>query len=148
MCYPIKKEDARAGKKFNRNTGKYNAVKKRLSSLKNKLKNIDKLYNEDFEVILQKEDSEDTLFYLDPPYFGKEKFYANHNFGINDHKRMADALKKIKGRFIVSYYYYPELEEWFPKDKYHWGQKDYTNTSGAIKGKEVKIGTEILIMNF
>lgn len=43
-----------------------------------------------------------ALFYVDPPYVGTEKYYEG-SFGIDDHKRLANALHKIKGRFILSY---------------------------------------------
>ena len=35
----------------------------------------DESYNEDFELIINKFDSVDTFFYLDPPYYGKEFYY-------------------------------------------------------------------------
>ncbi len=42
------------------------------------------------------------MFYVDPPYLGTEKFYDN-SFTLEDHIRLRDQLKIIKGKFILSY---------------------------------------------
>lgn len=59
--------------------------------------------NLDFEMCIQKYDKEETLFYLDPPYFNTESYYKNVEFTIEDHKRLRDLLKNIKGKFLLSY---------------------------------------------
>lgn len=56
----------------------------------------------DFERLLKTYDRPDALFYLDPPYFRAEKYYAA-GFDKEDHMRLHDALSSIKGRFILSY---------------------------------------------
>lgn len=56
----------------------------------------------DFERVLKTYDRPDALFYLDPPYFNAEKYYAV-SFGAEDHMRLHDVLSRIKGRFILSY---------------------------------------------
>ena len=76
--------------------------------------------------------------------------YAFSTFTKDDHKLLADKLQNIKGRFILSYYNFEGLEEWFPQDKFHWEKKNYIlfaamakNGTGRNKKKE-----ELLIMNF
>lgn len=59
--------------------------------------------NIDFEKIIQDRDKEDTLFYCDPPYYNTEKYYQNVEFRKEDHVRLFEKLKDIKGKFIVSY---------------------------------------------
>lgn len=56
----------------------------------------------DFADLIKVYDRKDALFYLDPPYVGTEKYYKV-SYVPEDHQRLADALKKIKGRFILSY---------------------------------------------
>lgn len=56
----------------------------------------------DFADLLKVYDRKDALFYLDPPYVNAEKYY-NVSYAPEDHQRLADALKKIEGRFILSY---------------------------------------------
>ena len=129
---------------------KFEAFVKRLFNpeFQRKLKNITKTYNLDFEEFIKKVDNEKILIYADPPYYNTENYYSFHNFGKKDHERLAKTLKNMKGRFILSYYYFPELEKWFPKNKYRWETKEFTKAAAAKKGKKQNKGTEILIMNF
>lgn len=101
----------------------------------------------DFGDIVTKYDGEKSYFYCDPPYYKTEKYYANHDFGIDTHERLAKTLKGIDGHFSLSYYDFPQLSEWFPKDKYEWKSRDFAKASMAKSGKSQTKGTEILIMN-
>lgn len=58
--------------------------------------------NKDFENCIRVYDRPGTLFYLDPPYYGTERYY-DVGFPLEDHKRLFECLKHIKGRFILSY---------------------------------------------
>ena len=118
---------------------------------------ITHVHNLDFEKVIEMYDNEKAYFYCDPPYVlsetiskaGGELYYSNHTFELKDHKRLANCLKNIKGKFSLSYYYFPELEIWFPKDKFHWEQKDFTKPSSSTKtGQKQTVGTELLIMNY
>jgi DNA adenine methylase len=57
-------------------------------------------------------DRPETLFYLDPPYWGCETDYGDQ-FARADFKRMADQLQAVQGRFILSVNDKPELREMF-----------------------------------
>jgi len=59
--------------------------------------------NEDFEKIIRHYDREDTLFYLDPPYYFTEGCYEDVGFTRADHERLASVLFAVKGRWILSY---------------------------------------------
>ena len=102
--------------------------------------------NSDFEEVVQKYDSPTTYFYMDPPYWKTENYYSNHEFDSGDHERLANCIKQIKGKFSLSYYDFPLLSEWFPKDEYRWEQKDFSKAASTKKEKNV--GTELLIMNY
>lgn len=134
--------------------GKY---KSKFDSFKNKLQipgwqeHFDKITiteNLDFEDIFKKYDSEKTYFYCDPPYYLTEKYYANHDFGLESHKRLSKCLKSLKGKFGLSYYYFKDLEKWFPKNKYTWEYKEFYKPSMATKGKAQNKAIELLIMNY
>lgn len=73
---------------------------KTLPQVQDRLKNV-VIENQDFEKILKSYDRKDALFYLDPPYFGTEKYYQG--FSKDDHIRLLNAVQKIKGCFIMSY---------------------------------------------
>jgi DNA adenine methylase len=109
---------------------------------------IDIVENLDFEEVIKKYDSEKTYFYCDPPYYKTEEYYANHDFGIETHKRLANCLKSISGKFSLSYYHFPQLSEWFTKDKFKWESKEFSKAAMAKSGKSQTKGTELLIMNY
>ena len=129
---------------------KFEAFVKRLNepNFKEKLKNITKTYNLDFEKFINEVDNENMVFYVDPPYYSTENYYSFHNFTKEDHLRLANCLKNIKGKFVLSYYEFPELLEWFPKDKYRWEEKEFAKAASAKKGKKQNKGKEIIIMNY
>lgn len=58
--------------------------------------------NQDFERILKTYDKSDAFFYIDPPYSETEKYYPDR-FIPEDHVRLNDALKRLKGKFLLSY---------------------------------------------
>ncbi|PNG26986.1 DNA adenine methylase [Methylocella silvestris] len=58
-------------------------------------------------------DRPETLFYLDPPYFGTEDFYGADAFTKADFRRLADQLAAIAGGFILSINDAPETRAIF-----------------------------------
>jgi DNA adenine methylase len=102
----------------------------------------------DFEEVVKKYDSPTTYFYMDPPYWKTENYYSNHDFDRNDHERLANVLKTIKGKFSLSYYDFELLHEWFPETQYRWEKKEFAKAAAAKKGKTQNMGTELLIMNY
>ena len=61
-------------------------------------------FNEDYKNIINEYDNEDSFFYLDPPYRHNEHYYSNHTFlKKENHIELANILKNIKGRFLLSY---------------------------------------------
>jgi DNA adenine methylase len=109
---------------------------------------ITDIENMDFEDVIKKYDSESTYIYLDPPYWKTENYYSNHDFDRNDHERLANVLKNVKGKFSLSYYDFPLLSEWFPKDEYRWESKQFAKAAAAKKGTKQNMGEELLIMNY
>lgn len=136
--------------------GKYHS---KFTSFKNKLKNekwqkmfesITHVENLDFQELIEKYDSPKTYFYTDPPYFivGEGSYYSNHDFNRNDHERLAETLKKIQGKFSLSYYDFELLHTWFPEDKFRWERKLFAKAAAAKKGQTQIMGEELLIMNY
>lgn len=104
--------------------------------------------NMDFAHLINAYDSPTTYFYVDPPYWKTENYYSNHDFDRGDHERLAYILKTINGKFSLSYYDFPLLSEWFPKDKYRWEMKQFAKAASAKKGEKQNMGEELLIMNY
>ena len=129
---------------------KFDSFKSKLVDKKSQ-KHFDKITfceSSDFEDVIKKYDSPKTYFYCDPPYFKTEKYYANHDFGISTHQRLAETLKSIKGKFSLSYYHFEKLDEWFPKNEYIWESKEFSKAAMAKSGKSQTKGIELLIMNY
>lgn len=72
----------------------FDDIQKRLSNVL--------IENRDFEQIIKTYDRPGALFYLDPPYHAAEGYY-NSDFSVKDHERLLNALKNIKGKFVLSY---------------------------------------------
>lgn len=131
-------------------TSKFDSFRVKLSNPKwcDYFDKIDITENLDFQDVIEKYDSEKSYFYCDPPYYKTENYYANHEFGIETHERLAKCLKSMKGKFSLSYYDFPQLSEWFPKDEYKWVNKEFAKAAMAKAGKVQTKGTELLIMNY
>ena len=104
--------------------------------------------NLDFQILIEMYDSPNTYFYVDPPYWKTENYYSNHDFDRNDHERLANSLKQIKGKFSLSYYDFPILRKWFPADEYSWEMKEFAKAASAKSGVKQNMGEELLIMNY
>lgn len=63
----------------------------------------------DWAEFITRYDRADTLFYVDPPYLGSERYYDATLFGRDDHARLAHRLHRIKGRFILTLNDTPEV---------------------------------------
>lgn len=69
-----------------------------------------KVLNLDYKKIFKKFDNDNAFFYLDPPYVGYENYYINHNFiGDSSHIELSNELKKLKGKWVLSYYNFDNL---------------------------------------
>jgi len=75
-----------------------------LKGIKDRLKAV-VIENKSFEALIKQYDRLHTLFYCDPPYFGTERYYDHGDapFDKDMHQKLADILKGIKGRVIISY---------------------------------------------
>lgn len=104
--------------------------------------------NMDFQEVIEKYDSPSTYIYLDPPYWKTENYYSNHDFGRQDHERLAKVLNEIKSKFSLSYYDFELLHEWYPQDKFRWERKEFAKAAAAKKGVSQNKSEEFLIMNY
>ena len=125
--YEIGKDSWRSNSEFVIFKMKYKAYQYHLSK-------INGIYNLDYKDIINKYDYESTFFYVDPPYKGKEEYYINHDFNKETHKELSESLNNIKGKFLLSYYYFDGIEELYPNCRFD--------------SKITIMGTELIIMNY
>ena len=103
--------------------------------------------NMSFEELITKYDtSEDTFFYLDPPYYNFEKCYTS-GFKKELHILLRDILKNIKGKFLLSYNDCPEIRELY-KDFNIQSSKEISYTLWKNSKWEHKRVTELYISNY
>ncbi len=132
-------------------SGKWLPFLNRLELINARLKKV-QIECLDFEKVIEKYDSKSTLFYLDPPYVGGERYYKTSgvDFKQEDHNRLAHILHKIKGKFILSYYDHELVRKTYRG--FNMVMKDVPKYSVGNYKKNIKqqkpIGREMLIMNY
>lgn len=111
------------------------------------------LENRDFREILKRYDSPDTLFYLDPPYHKvKQEYYSVHHhinfppFTEKDHHDLAELLKKVKGKVILSYFPTKLIMELYNGWNFYYFDRHQLLL--LTKVKQRKICREVIITNF
>lgn len=100
----------------------------------------------DYKDCIQRYDSQDTLFYCDPPYLEAEKYYGKDSFSQNDHYKLAGILHGIKGKAMVSHY----ANELYDSLYSGWNRYEYQSFKGSHKssGEEKPKTVEALYCNF
>ncbi len=102
--------------------------------------------NLDFRDCITKFDSEETLFYCDPPYL-----HLNHyqlKFKYRDHYQLAKLLGDIKGKVAISYYPKDSIYDLYPEDKWFFSEIEVTKYSNVIKSGKKQKEIELLITNY
>jgi len=94
-----------------------------------------------YERVLARFDRPETLFYLDPPYFGLKLY--RHNLVALDFEEMAKRLAGLKGKFVLSLNDVPEVRRIFKQFKFR--EIDLHYTAQKIAGRRYR---EVLISNF
>ena len=114
-----------------------------IKELENRMANV-VVENQDFETLIKHYDRPDSFFYADPPYFSSEGMYEV-GFGWDDHVRLRDTLKGIKGKFLLSYNDCEEIRELYEG----FSLLDFSRTHAMVQryeaGREFK---ELLIGNY
>jgi DNA adenine methylase len=94
-----------------------------------------------YQDILKRYDRPTTLFYLDPPYFGRKLY--RFNFADSDFEELEQHLGKLQGKFVLSLNDVPEVRKLFSKFRFLEISLHYTSQREA--GKRYP---ELLITNF
>jgi DNA adenine methylase len=94
-----------------------------------------------YHEILARYDRQQTLFYLDPPYWGRKLY--RYNFTEADFTGLEERLRKLKGKFVLSLNDLPEVRALFRRFRVRPVELAYTSQKKA--GRLYK---EVLITNF
>ena len=102
------------------------------------------IFNEDYKKIIQKFDSKDTFFYIDPPYENTQQYTCNE---IN-YEELPKIIKNIKGKWMLSNYRNDYIENNF-KEYNIIDLNHYRSCCKAINGtRPKKECNECIIMNY
>ena len=94
-----------------------------------------------YQDILQRYDRPATLFYLDPPYFGRKLY--RFNFSERDFQELEQRLRDLQGMFVLSLNDVPEVRKLFSQFRFR--EIDVPYTAQREAGKRYR---ELLISNF
>lgn len=94
------------------------------------------LENLDWQDFIDRYDRPETLFYLDPPYWGTEDYYGKELFSRNQYEVMAERLVRLSGRFILSINDVPEIRSIF--SAFNIEDVSLTYSVAGDKGKAVR----------
>ena len=100
------------------------------------------IINKSFEKVIQKYDSKNTFFYLDPPYESENKKDYKHN--DVEPIDVYNAVKGIKGKFMISYNYSKNVKDVFQEYNIYTVKTKYAQTQN-IEARNVK---ELVITNY
>jgi DNA adenine methylase len=95
-----------------------------------------------YAAFISRYDTPDTLFFLDPPYFGSEHYYGRELFGREDFERLAGSLKGVRGAFVMTVNDVRETREWFSFAAFE--SVGLTYSVGSQNGK---LARELVITN-
>jgi len=115
----------------------------RLERIKELHKRLDMVIIENlsYEKVIEKYDTKTNFFYCDPPYM---LGYTYENSKQFDHTQLRDILKKIKGRFILSYDDNPEVLKLYKG----YDIRHVTRTKGINRKEGKSEFNEVIIANF
>lgn len=122
---------------------RFHSAVESIPQFRRRLRHVNVLNCDAFEIIERIEDVQGTAIYCDPPYLVKGAKYV-HDFADDDHQRLAVALRRFKRtRVVVSYYDHPRLADLYPgwrvekievtKAMVNQGMRDQSGTTKAIE---------------
>ncbi|HHT9138580.1 MAG TPA: DNA adenine methylase [Candidatus Wunengus sp. YC60] len=119
-----------------------------LDTIAERLRNVC-IENLDYADCIQKYDSPQTLYLVDPPYLldtDRSKHYYSHNFTLQDHYKLAEILHGVKGQAMITHYQNSQYDDLYKG----WQRYEYQSFKGSHKsegGKKPKT-LECLWTNF
>jgi DNA adenine methylase len=102
--------------------------------------------NLDYQECIKRYDSEETLFYADPPYLDTEHYYGD-TFTQNDHRTLANLLHGVKGYGMVSHYQNSLYDDLY-KGWHRYEYQSFKGSHKADRGTEKPKTVEVLYCNF
>lgn len=101
--------------------------------------------------VIQDRDTENTFFYLDPPYPGcVQQHYSGYTF--EHFENLLNLLQTIKGKFILSNYHSDLLTKYIKNNSWNYREIEVdlriTNLNRGIRESKTQYRTEVLVFNY
>jgi len=127
-------------------TGRAHLGRSSFSLVRRCHRRLDGVYieNLDFEDCIRRYDRPHTLFYCDPPYLDASDYIAA--FDLSHHKRLADALGRIKGKFLLSINDHKDIRQLYRRFRIRTITTKYTISRD--QASKLRERTELLISNY
>lgn len=88
--------------------------------------------------VITSRDTPDTFHYCDPPYPSTNQGHYS-GYSIHDFTRLLDTLSEIKGKFLLSCFPLPELDDYI--ERHGWHKVDIHMKKSINKGRKVEVLT-------
>jgi DNA adenine methylase len=109
--------------------GKVSTMPSKIEKYLDRVRGV-KVYSGDYEKVMKKYDSADTVFFLDPPYVGFNSEVDEDTF---DEERFFNVLKSLKGKWVLTYGEKGELPKMLRKAGYKIQKFDTIRTLSSVK---------------
>lgn len=112
-----------------------------LPAIHDRLKRV-MIVNEDALKVIQREDSPNTFFYLDPPYVHETRSATKcyeHEMDQTHHLNLLETLAGIEGKFLLSGYPHPLYDRFAQENHWTCSQFQIDNKASSLKEKPIKI---------
>ena len=128
--------------KANAATG-FNTKVSQLKDTARRLKDV-LIENSDALEVIQIYDSPQTAFYVDPPYILQGDYY--YSLKTFDHYKLHDALNKVRGKVMLSYYPHSGLDNLYLG--WHKISLAASKSSALVRGTSKPPATELILCNY
>ncbi|MFW5830783.1 MAG: DNA adenine methylase [Prolixibacteraceae bacterium] len=126
-------------------TGRFVSRKKNdFKQLQKRLENV-QISSRDALRVIKDRDTDETFFYLDPPYPGSVQGHYN-GYTMKDFSQLLETITGIKGKFLLSNFWSQTLKYFTVKNQWTAYQKEIIMKVANFSGRRYK--TEILISNY
>lgn len=96
--------------------------------------------------VIHSRDTDQSFFYVDPPYFNSNMGHYD-GYSENDFRELLETLSNMKGKFMLSSYPSPALDEFTKREGWHTYRFDAT-VSVSVRKENPKSKTEVLTLNY
>lgn len=126
---------------------RWNNAVRSIPAWRRRLANVTILNRDGMDLFERIEDAPGTAIYCDPPYLVKGASYL-HDFKVEDHARLAQAVTRFKtARVVVSYYDHPDLQALYPDWTRVTVEVTKAMSHSGQRGTSAVTATEVLLIN-